>query len=90
MTLIPASNFEVKAINAKFPFKTPTKEGHLIIEGYGFWDKANNGWVSIGSFCPITNEAIPTRYLRKDVAYSAISGGLYNGYIVVSPSKLRL
>lgn len=88
-TLIPATNFEVKKINSKMPFKTATKAGHLIIDGFAIWDKSANAWVSVGSDCPLTGVPVPTRYTRKWVAEELISRGLYSGFNHVSPSSLK-
>lgn len=83
-TLIPATNFEVKNLKGFIiPFKTPLFQGHLVMSGFGIWDKSANAWVSMESTDSLTGMAVPTQY-KKSTCELAIKGGLYSGYDLVT------
>jgi hypothetical protein len=56
-------------------------ERSAVIKGYGIWDNAQNGWVSINS--NVEGVIVPYCLPRKNAAVEAIKDGLYNDYQVV-------
>lgn len=81
--IIPAANFEVrslKGVRVNFP------GGYIPMKGWGIWDLAASGWVSLGN--PVTtfngrSVAVPYSLRLKKYAVAACSQGLLAGYEVI-------
>jgi hypothetical protein len=88
-TLIPASNFQVKKLDG-VRFDSPCGQFHVCASGFGLWDVAANGWVSINSFFETEAGPIAAPYSpiggKKALKFAA-QNGLYAGYAIVHGRK---
>ena len=84
-TLIPASNFQIKKLNG-LRFDSPCGKFHVRPSGFGLWDIAAQGWVSMGSTFSTERGSFPAPYSPiggKKALKVASQSGLYAGYSIV-------
>lgn len=85
-TLVPASNFEVRPLRGA---TVPMPHGEILVRnGYGIWDKAQLGFVSMHDHVVARGPnagsyPVPYSLRLRRYAEEAVKDGLYAGYKVV-------